>query len=62
MLQLCISLSFPSSVNVSSIMKSTTGLLLNNSSVLLLLWNESIDNFRSGSDMTCVVKIIFFMD
>ena len=35
MLLLCISLSFPSSVNISSILKSTTELSLNSSNVLL---------------------------
>ena len=55
MLPLCISLSFPSSFNISSIVKSTTELLLNSSNVLLLLWVECIDDFRSGSD---VVKLL----
>ena len=51
-LPLRISLSFPSSVNNSSIVKWTTELLLNSSNVLLLLWVECIDDFRSGSDVT----------
>ena len=58
MLQLCILLSFPSSVNISSIVKSTTEPLLNSSNVLLLLWVECIDDFRSGSDVTGVVKLL----
>ena len=58
MLPLCISLSFPSSFNISSIVKSTTELLLNSSNVLLLLWVECIDDFRSGSDVTGVVKLL----
>ena len=56
MVSLCISLSFPISVNISSIEKSTTELLLNSSNVLLLLWVECIDSFRSGSDVTGVVQ------
>ena len=48
MLQLCILLLFPNSLNISSSVKSTTELLLNNS-VLLLLWVEYIDYFRSRS-------------
>ena len=46
------SLSFPSSISNSSIVKSTAELLLNSSNVLLLLWVECIDDFRSGSDVT----------
>ena len=49
---LCISLSFPSSVNISSIVKSTTALWLNNSYVLLLLWEECKDDF-------CVYRTFF---
>ena len=56
MLPLCISLSFPSSVNILSIVKSTTELLLNSSNVLLLLWVECIDDFRSGLDVAGVAK------
>ena len=55
-LPLWISLSFPSSVNISSIniVKSVTGLLLNNSNVFLSLWEECMDDFRSESDVTGV--------
>ena len=56
MLPLCISLSFPSSVNISSIVISTTELLTNSSNVLLLLWVECKDHFRSGSDVAGVAK------
>ena len=56
MLPLCISLSFPSSVNILSIVKSTTELLLNSSNVLLLLWVECIDDFGSGSDVAGAAK------
>ena len=55
---LCISLSFPSSINISSIVKSTNELLLNSSNVLLLLWMECIDNFRSGLDVAGVAKLL----
>ena len=58
MLPLCISLSFPSSVNISSIVKSTTELLLNSSNILLLLWVECRDDFKSGSDVAGVVKFL----
>ena len=58
MLPLCISLSFPSSFNISSIVKSTTELLLNSSNVLLLLWVECMDDFRSGSDVAGVFKLL----
>ena len=56
MLPLCAWLSFPSSVNILSIVKSTTELLLNSSIVLLLLWVECVDDFRSGSDVAGVAK------
>ena len=56
MLSLCISLSFPSSDNISQIVKSTTELLLNNSNALLLLWVECIDDFGSGSGVAGVAK------
>ena len=56
MLPLCISLSFPSSVNISSIVISTTELLTNSSNVLLLLWVECKDHFRSGPDVAGVAK------
>ena len=49
---------FPSLVNISSIVKSTTELLLNSSNVLLLLWVECIDDFRSGSDVAGVAKLL----
>ena len=55
MLQLCLSLSFPSSFNISSIVKSTNELLLNNS-VLLLLWEKCIDEFMLGSNAAGVAK------
>ena len=42
MLPLCISLSFPGSVNISSIVKSSTELLLNSSNGLLLLRVECV--------------------
>ena len=58
MLPLCISISFPSPVKFSSIVKSTTELLSNSSNVLLLLWLECIDDFRSGSDVAGVVKVL----
>ena len=58
MLPLCISLSFPSSVNISSIVKSTTELLLNSSNVFVLLWVDFIDDFRSGSDVPGVAKLL----
>ena len=58
MLPLCILLSFPSSVNISSIVKSTTELLLNSSNILLLLWVECRDDFKSGSDVAGVVKLV----
>ena len=56
MLLLCILLSFSSSVIISSIVKSFTELLFNNSNVLLLLWVECIDGFRSVSDVARVAK------
>ena len=56
MLPLCISLWFFSSFNISSIARLTTELLLNNSNILLLLWVECIDDFRSRSDIVGVVK------
>ena len=58
MLPLCISLSFPSSVNISSILKSTAELLLNSSNVSVLLWVDCIDDFRSGSDVPRVAKLL----
>ena len=58
MLPFCISLSFPSSVNISSIVKSTTELLLNSSNVLLLLWVEITDDFRLESDIAGVFKLL----
>ena len=58
MLPLCISLSYTSSVNISWIVKSTTELWLNSSNVLLLLWAECIDDFRSRSDVAGVVKLL----
>ena len=57
MLPLSISLSFPSSVNISTIVKSTTELSLNSSNVLLLLWVKCIDYFRSRSDVAGVAKL-----
>ena len=56
MLPLCISLWFFSSFNISTIARLTAELLLNNSNILLLLWVECIDDFRSRSDIVGVVK------
>ena len=39
-------------------MKSTTELWLNSSNVLLWLWAEYIDDFRSRSDGAGVVKLL----
>ena len=49
-----ISISFPSSVNISSIVKSTRELLLNSSNVLVLLLEEYIDGFRLESNVAGV--------
>ena len=62
MLPFCISLSFPSSVNISSVVKSTTELLLDSSNVLLLLWVERIDDFRLESDVIGVAKSLLLCE
>ena len=51
MLPICISFT-----QYTSIMNSTIELLLNNSSVLLLLWEECTEDFRSVSDVAGVAK------
>ena len=58
MLPLCISLSFPNSVNISFIEKSTHELSLNSSNVLLLLWVECRDDFRSRPDVAGDVRLL----
>ena len=53
-----INLTVNSSVNISSIVRLTTDLLLNSYNVLLLLWVECMDDFRSASDVTGAVKLL----
>ena len=60
MLSSCNPLLFPSLVNISPIVKSTTEPLLN-SFVLLFLWEKCIDDFKSGSDVAGVAKSLLIL-
>ena len=58
MLPLCISLSFPGSVNISSIVKSSTELLLNSSNGLLLLRVECVWMILGQDQMSLELHIM----
>lgn len=60
MLSSCNPLLFPSLVNISPIVKSTAEPSLN-SFVLLFLWEKSIDDFKSGSDVAGVAKSLLIL-
>ena len=57
MLSLRISLSFTSSLNISSNVKPTTDLWLNNSNILLLLWENCIDHVVAVVNVVVVIAI-----